>query len=625
MKKFHSLQRQKHGSPVVPATSFDQQTPSFEPIPGHQPITLSGDLQADLQQATRAGWSFENIATTREGLEPEHRYAVNSPEMQRSTAPSEHVMQRKSGEPVVHKENTTGLPDNLKAGVESLSGLSLDDVQVHYNSSKPAEVGALAYAQGTNIHVGPGQEQHLAHEAWHVVQQKQGKVQPTLQVKGISLNDDPTLEEEASVRGAQAFRGAPRRLIDLQLQANQDIANTPVQMNSEYLKLLASFFMSAATVTAVALALDIPQETLVAGFEAIGTAGLTWSVYKLVGYFTNASEAEVKQITAQQPATAQKNLTLKQLKQLAEQDRKKRQNENKKNRKDAIPNATGSLKALQESIAKAAKTIPKEWQIDSDKIGIAEAMADLYREIYRLEAAKSDQHVEALENAIKKYTSQRDTFCSMVTNLSEELKSAANFQRAYSTDLQTHAGANAKACFDRARDMLQKGDSNETQLRGAIKNFIEETLTFTTLDASTLQQRQEANQTTANKIAANYFNLGRISIDAKHPPKFYLTPYDGGYRRFGGEWYLSAADEKLKDIASKWVFHAHCIAGETLEDFTIHTGHIKQKEKSMEVGKSIDITDQAVLQAAQQAGKKTFSEWKETSEGKEVLKSQKRK
>ncbi len=54
------------------------------------------------------------------------------------------------------RENNTGMPDNLKAGVESLSRIDMSDVRVHYNSSKPAEVGALAYTQGQNIHVAPG-------------------------------------------------------------------------------------------------------------------------------------------------------------------------------------------------------------------------------------------------------------------------------------------------------------------------------------------------------------------------------------------------------------------------------------------------------------------------------------
>jgi hypothetical protein len=49
--------------------------------------------------------------------------------------------------------------------------MSMDHVKVHYNSSQPAQLNALAYAQGSDIHVAPGQEQHLPHEAWHVVQQ----------------------------------------------------------------------------------------------------------------------------------------------------------------------------------------------------------------------------------------------------------------------------------------------------------------------------------------------------------------------------------------------------------------------------------------------------------------------
>ena len=110
-------------------------------------------------------------------------------------------------EPAQFKENKTGLPDNLKSGVENLSGHSLDDVKVHYNSSQPAALQAHAYAQGTDIHVAPGQEKHLPHEAWHVVQQKQGRVQPTKQLKGTTnINDDTGLEKEADVMGAKAIQ-----------------------------------------------------------------------------------------------------------------------------------------------------------------------------------------------------------------------------------------------------------------------------------------------------------------------------------------------------------------------------------------------------------------------------------
>ena len=107
--------------------------------------------------------------------------------------------------PVQKKENNTGLPDNLKSGIENLSGISLDDVKVHRNSDKPAHLQALAYAQGTDIHLGAGQEKHLPHEAWHVVQQKQGRVKPTLQMKDKTpVNDDIGLEKEADIMGARA-------------------------------------------------------------------------------------------------------------------------------------------------------------------------------------------------------------------------------------------------------------------------------------------------------------------------------------------------------------------------------------------------------------------------------------
>jgi hypothetical protein len=109
--------------------------------------------------------------------------------------------------PVQRKENNTGLPDNLKSGIENLSGHSMDNVKVHYNSDKPSQLKAHAYAQGTNIHLAAGQEKHLPHEAWHVVQQKQGRVKPTMQMKGkINVNDDSALEKEADVMGEKAMQ-----------------------------------------------------------------------------------------------------------------------------------------------------------------------------------------------------------------------------------------------------------------------------------------------------------------------------------------------------------------------------------------------------------------------------------
>ncbi|CAM1340453.1 eCIS core domain-containing protein [Tenacibaculum amylolyticum] len=130
----------------------------------------------------------------------------------------------------IQKKNNTGLPDNLKTGIENLSGYSMDDIKVHYNSDKPAKLKAHAYAQGTDIHIASGQEKHLPHEAWHVVQQKQGRVQATTQMKGIGVNDNSILEKEADVMGKKAL-STPNNNKDLKTVG---ISSNTVQAISYY-------------------------------------------------------------------------------------------------------------------------------------------------------------------------------------------------------------------------------------------------------------------------------------------------------------------------------------------------------------------------------------------------------
>jgi predicted SprT family Zn-dependent metalloprotease len=123
--------------------------------------------------------------------------------------------------------NDTGLPDRLKSGIEALSGLSMDNVNVHYNSSQPARLNALAYTQGRDIHVAPGQERHLPHEAWHVVQQKQGRVAPTLRIDGVAVNDDQRLEQEAQTMGRMASHAASPPLATVSQLASQSHRENP--------------------------------------------------------------------------------------------------------------------------------------------------------------------------------------------------------------------------------------------------------------------------------------------------------------------------------------------------------------------------------------------------------------
>jgi hypothetical protein len=123
------------------------------------------------------------------------------------------ALQRSAGNQAVtrfltSRRNATGIPDAVKNGAEQLSGLSLDDVRVHYGSTLPATLGALAYTEGSDIHVSPGQERHVPHEVWHAVQQKQGRVGRAVTLGGREANIDPALEAEADQMGARAAQAA---------------------------------------------------------------------------------------------------------------------------------------------------------------------------------------------------------------------------------------------------------------------------------------------------------------------------------------------------------------------------------------------------------------------------------
>ena len=130
---------------------------------------------------------------------------VGSSRLRSMTASGEtgEIAQRREEE---QQPNKTGLPDRLKDGIERMSGYDLSGVRVNYNSPKPAQVNALAYTQGTAIEVAPRQEKHLPHEAWHVVQQMQGRVREQFKVNGVGVNGDRSLEKEADTMGKRALQ-----------------------------------------------------------------------------------------------------------------------------------------------------------------------------------------------------------------------------------------------------------------------------------------------------------------------------------------------------------------------------------------------------------------------------------
>jgi hypothetical protein len=157
-----------------------------------------------VSQSTSARASVGNRPKAAAQFSPQQRKSPNDAWHHQKHEPPSRVPLQLQHEPTPPKNNT-GLPDHLKSGIESLSGVSLDNVKVHYNSAQPAQLSALAYARGTDIHVAPGEERCLPHEAWHVVQQAQGRVKPQVQMKdAVPINDEQGLEREADVMGQRA-------------------------------------------------------------------------------------------------------------------------------------------------------------------------------------------------------------------------------------------------------------------------------------------------------------------------------------------------------------------------------------------------------------------------------------
>ncbi|MGQ7846066.1 eCIS core domain-containing protein [Granulosicoccus sp. 3-233] len=179
----------------------------------------SGSLDTIQQRQADASAVGDRLRTLQRyidrGTDNTQRYAIqpdaDTPALQCAELDEEELLQGKfsaSGLPVSRVEvpaKDNALPEVLRSGIERLSGDSMAGVRVHRNSNAPAAVSAHAYAQGDDIHLAPNQERHLPHEAWHVVQQRQGRVKPTAEVSGRPVNDDVALEREADIMGQRAL------------------------------------------------------------------------------------------------------------------------------------------------------------------------------------------------------------------------------------------------------------------------------------------------------------------------------------------------------------------------------------------------------------------------------------
>lgn len=101
--------------------------------------------------------------------------------------------------------NRTGLPEAAKSGIELLSGISMDDVRVHYNSERAADLASRPRAECRHpcrtrpgaarlprslARCSAGSGAYHAHEA---------------DKRGAPVNEDESLEHDADVMGARAI------------------------------------------------------------------------------------------------------------------------------------------------------------------------------------------------------------------------------------------------------------------------------------------------------------------------------------------------------------------------------------------------------------------------------------
>ncbi len=162
------------------------------------------DKKDVVNQSKNTSASAESVSTNNSAAIPAPTYQLKKEE--EPNQEDKGTSEKKSG--LSSNSGGSGDGDTPPLDQEKWKAL-FPGVKFNFNSNKPSQLGAKAYAQGNEIHFAPGQnDTHtVAHEAAHVVQQKNGKVNPTGSVNGMNVNTDPTLEAEADAVAEKVTSG----------------------------------------------------------------------------------------------------------------------------------------------------------------------------------------------------------------------------------------------------------------------------------------------------------------------------------------------------------------------------------------------------------------------------------
>lgn len=163
-----------------------------------------------------------------------------APPLQLKTNTIQKQEEEQEEQPIQQKStNPNGLPNTIQTQMENALGADFSSVNIHTNSQSATDVGALAYTQGNDVHFAPGQynpetnsgQELIGHELTHVVQQREGRVQPTTQAAGLPLNDDKGLEAEADEGGRKVVQGRFDRKSSTTFNNTSQVPKASIQMS----------------------------------------------------------------------------------------------------------------------------------------------------------------------------------------------------------------------------------------------------------------------------------------------------------------------------------------------------------------------------------------------------------
>ncbi|MEU9782734.1 DUF4765 family protein [Streptomyces phaeochromogenes] len=190
--------RHAHGNPSKLLPKAAPRTPLAAGVAGHR---SAADIPA-LQRAAGNAAVAQMLAAQRSTEEHEHGDGCGHRSVQRSTA--DEVL-RSAGSP---------LETGKRVEMEARLGADFSNVRVHSDTvaqRSTAELGATAWTSGNHVVVGKSgvDDETLAHELTHVIQQRSGPVDGTVGADGLKVSDPSDRFEKAAEANAARVMSQP--------------------------------------------------------------------------------------------------------------------------------------------------------------------------------------------------------------------------------------------------------------------------------------------------------------------------------------------------------------------------------------------------------------------------------